>query len=67
MQILKNNAIKVPSIKTPLKVTCPYCASILVVEEGDVKKEFSWVYHGKQKVVHFTVTCPCCEETINLC
>lgn len=65
MKILEDNARREKPIKVSLKVRCPYCNSLLLVEKGDYRKRYDWGYtsDGKsQKSYHYVVDCPCCEE-----
>ena len=65
MKILENNARRGKLLKGSLKVRCPYCNSLLLVEKGDYRKRYDWGYtsDGKpQKSYHYVVDCPCCEE-----
>ena len=39
MKILKDNARRGNLFKGSLKVKCPYCDSLLLIEEGDCKKK----------------------------
>lgn len=68
MKILENNAIKAaPQI--PLKVRCPHCNSLLLIERGDCRKKCDWTYtsDGKpKKYGWYVVDCPCCNEEFNV-
>lgn len=69
MKILEDKAILEKPIKTPLKVRCPYCNSLLLIEEGDYRKRQDWTYtsDGKHtKCYWYVADCPCCKEEFNL-
>lgn len=68
MKILENNAGNKPP-KIPLKVRCPYCDSLLIIEKEDYRKRYDWTYtsDGKRKrCYYYVVDCPCCEEEIKI-
>ena len=44
MKILEDKVMQEKSIKVPLKYRCPHCKSLLLIEEGDYRKEYNWVY-----------------------
>lgn len=69
MQVLKNNAEQSTPIEIPLKVICPHCKSVLLIEEGDYRKSYEWAYtsYGTRKKCYcYVVDCPCCEEEFKL-
>lgn len=69
MKILENNAPQVTPIKIPLKVTCPHCNSLLLIEEGDYRKRYDWLYTingGRKRCYCYVADCPCCEEEFKL-
>ena len=52
-----------------LKVRCPYCDSLLLIEEGDCEKRYNWGYNNdgeRKKYSYYVIKCPCCEEESNL-
>ena len=69
MKILENNALQTGKLKLPLKVKCPYCDSLLLIEEeSDYRQKYNWVHtsYGKSKKCSCYVTdCPCCNEEFN--
>ena len=46
MKILEDNAIRGKPFKGSLKVRCPYCDSLLLIEEGDCEKRYNWGYNN---------------------
>ena len=68
MKVLEDKAGKAFP-KTPLKITCPHCKSVLLIEAGDYRKKYVWVYtmdRGRQRCYCYVVDCPCCEEEFKL-
>ena len=68
MKILEDNARRGKPLKGPLKVRCPYCDSLLLIEEGDCEKRYNWGYNNgeRKKYSYYVIKCPCCEEESNL-
>ena len=69
MKILEDNARRGKSFKGSLKVRCPYCDSLLLIEEGDYEKRYNWEYNNdgeRKKYSYYVIKCPCCEEESNL-
>lgn len=69
MKILEDKAMRGKSIKVPWKCRCPHCKSLLLIEEGDYRKEYNWVYTndgGRKRCFHYVVDCPCCKEKFEL-
>lgn len=69
MKILEDKAMLSKSVETPLKIRCPHCDSLLLIEEGDYRKRYGWAYtsNGKHgKYYYYVVDCPCCEEEFKL-
>ena len=69
MKIIEDNARRGKSIKVPLKYRCPYCNSLLLIEEGDCEKRYDWEYNNdgeRKKYSYYVIKCPCCEEESNL-
>lgn len=69
MKILENKAMLSKSVETPLKIRCPHCNSLLLIEEGDYRKRYNWTYTicGKpKKCYYYVVNCPCCEEEFKI-
>ena len=65
MKIIEDNARRGKSIKVPLKYRCPYCNSLLLIENGDYRKRYDWAYTmngGRKRCYYYVVDCPCCEE-----
>ena len=65
MKILEDNARREKPLKGSLKVRCPYCDSLLLIEEGDCEKRYDWEYTmngGHKRCYYYVVDCPCCEE-----
>ena len=44
MKILEDKTVQGSPIKVPLEYRCPHCDSLLLIEEGDYRKDFDWVY-----------------------
>lgn len=69
MKILEDKAMLSKPIETPLKVRCPHCNSLLLVEEGDFKIRYNLTYtnDGRRKKCHcYVAECPCCKKEFNL-
>ena len=69
MKILEDKTIREKPIKVPKKYRCPHCKSLLLIEEGDYRKEYNWVYTsdgGRKRCYHYIVCCPCCNEEFNV-
>lgn len=69
MKILENKAMLSKSVETPLKVRCPHCNSLLLIEDGDYRKRYDWAYtmdRGRKRCYCYVVDCPCCEEEFRL-
>ena len=69
MKILENKAILPKPVETPLKVRCPHCNSLLLIEDGDYRKRYGWAYtmdRGRKRYYCYVVDCPCCEEEFKL-
>lgn len=69
MKILEDNAIRGNLFKRSLKVRCPYCDSLLLIEEGDCKKKYNWGYNNngeRKKYYYYIIDCPCCKEEFKL-
>lgn len=69
MKILENKAILSKSVETPLKVRCPHCDSLLLIEEGDYRKRYDWVYTSdrkRQRCYCYVADCPCCKKEFRL-
>ena len=65
MKILEDNARREKPIKVSLKVRCPYCDSLLLIEEGDCEKRYDWEHNNdgeRKKYSYYVIKCPCCEE-----
>lgn len=65
MKILEDKTVQGSPIKVPLEYRCPHCDSLLLIEEGDYRKDFDWVYpsYGKPKKCYcYVANCPCCGE-----
>lgn len=66
MKILEDKAMLSKSVETPLKIKCPHCNSLLLIEkEEDYRKRYNWTHtsYGKpKKCYYYVVDCPCCEE-----
>ena len=64
MKILENNAIQTGQLKIPLQVKCPFCDSLLLIEEEkDYRQKYDWVYTGSgkcKKCYCYITDCPCC-------
>ena len=69
MKILEDNARREKPLKGSLKVRCPYCDSLLLIEEGDCEKRYNWEHNNdgeRKKYSYYVIKCPCCEEESNL-
>ena len=69
MKILEDKTVQGSPIKVPLEYRCPHCDSLLLIEEGDYRKDFDWVYssYGKPKKCYcYVANCPCCGEEFKL-
>lgn len=69
MKILEDNARRGKLFKGLLKVRCPYCDSILLIEVEDCRKKYEWESSsiGKSRKYYYYVTdCPCCKEEFKL-
>lgn len=69
MKVLEDNAKREQSIELPLQVRCPHCKSLLLIEDGDYRKRYGWVYTndgGRERYFHYVVDCPCCYEKFEL-
>lgn len=69
MKILENKAGLGKPVETPLKVRCPHCNSLLLIEEGDYRKRYSWLYTmdgGRRRCYCYVADCPCCREEFKL-
>lgn len=69
MEILEDNARRGKPVEEPLKVRCPYCDSLLLVEGKDCEKRYEWEHTcvGKsRKYYYYVTTCPCCKEEFRL-
>lgn len=65
MKIIEDNARRGKPLKGSLKVRCPYCDSLLLIEDGDYRKRYDWAYTmngGRKRCYYYVVDCPCCEE-----
>ena len=60
-----------PSYETEIRLftkreyRCPYCNSLLLIEDGDYRKRYDWAYTmngGRKRCYYYVVDCPCCEE-----
>lgn len=52
MKILEDKAMLSKSVETPLKIRCPHCDSLLLIEkEEDYRKRYNWTHtsYGKPK------------------
>ena len=69
MKILEDNAKREKPFKGSLKIRCPYCNSLLLIEEEDCEKRYNWGYNNngeRIKYYYYVIKCPCCEEESNL-
>ena len=69
MKILEDNARRGKPFKGSLKVRCPYCDSLLLIEEGDCRKKYEWEHtsEGECKKYYYYITdCSCCKEELKL-
>ena len=69
MKIFEDNARREKPLKVPLRVRCPFCDSLLLIEEEDCEKRYDWEYNNageRKKYSYYVVKCPCCEEESNL-
>lgn len=69
MKILEDKAMLSKPVEIPLKIRCPHCNSLLLIEEGDYRKRYDWTYtsDGKHKqCYYYVVDCPCCEEEFKI-
>lgn len=69
MKILENKTIREKSIKVPLKYRCPHCNSLLLIEEGDYRKRYDWVYFSdkeRKRCYCYVANCPCCRKEFKL-
>lgn len=69
MKIIEDNARREKPLKISLKVRCPYCDSLLLIEEGDCEKRYDWEHNNdgeRKKYSYYVIKCPCCEEESNL-
>ena len=46
MKILEDNARRGKPLKGSLKVRCPYCDSLLLIEEEDCEKRYNWEHNN---------------------
>ena len=69
MKIIEDNARRGKPLKGSLKVRCPYCNSLLLIENGDYRKRYDWEYYNegeRKKYSYYVIKCPCCKEESNL-
>jgi hypothetical protein len=69
MKVLEDNARRGQPIELPLQVRCPHCNSLLLIEDGDYRKRYSWaytMYGGRERCYCYVVDCPCCKEEFKL-
>lgn len=69
MKILEDKPMLSKPVETPLKVRCPRCDSLLLIEEGDYRKRYSWVYtmdDRRRRCYCYVAVCPCCKTEFKL-